>query len=193
MTKSLWLILCLTLAATAAPLLPDHLPVGAKRPLEAGESFTLAATRVFLRPSFQDSSLILKQDRKARVLGVERGFYQLELAPVDGAAERRVWVYRSELEVKGAMTGQSSAQVPGDLARGRATHAPGAGDTLSLQEPLLYASQDLLGEHQVLAGRQLLTVLKGESPRGFLEVKSADGKRGWLHRAELSEERRKAR
>ncbi|MFA7330110.1 MAG: hypothetical protein WC326_03445 [Candidatus Delongbacteria bacterium] len=188
------LLLLLALGTAGAQvLLPDHVPVGGRAPLQTGETITLAPTRVFLAPSFADSSHSLKQDRKAKVLGVQGGFYHLELEAQDAQPRRRVWVYRSELEVRSSGTSGRAAALPAELARGLASRPPAAGDTLSLAGPLLYAQQDLLGEHQVLPGRQVLTVLAPESRQGFLQVRSAAGTRGWLHRAELPEERRKAR
>lgn len=180
-----------TLAGQAAGLLPGHTPVGAKGPLEAGQAFTLAATRTFKGPSFADSSTVLGGDRRATALACRDGFYQLRLEADGGQPARTVWVYRSELEVKDALA-RVADPLPGRLAQGVPGRPLAAGDTLTLAGALLYGKPDLLGEHQWLSGRRLFQVLAPENPAGFLQVK-VDEERGWLHRAELPEERRRPR
>jgi hypothetical protein len=181
----------LACAASAAPLLPGHLPVGAMAPLEAGQPFTLAATRTFAGPSFTDSSHVLRQDRRATALECRDGFYRLRLEAQDGQTARVVWVYRSELEVKDALA-KVADPLPERLALGPRLRPLAAGDTLTLAGALLYEKPDLLGSHRQLAGRTLFSVTAAENSGGFLQVK-ADGTRGWLHRAEVPEDRRKPR
>ena len=180
-----------SLAAQAAGLLPGHTPVGARGPLEAGQTFTLAATRAFHGPSFADSSLVLGADRRATALACRDGFYQLRLEPGAGQAARTVWVYRSELEVKDALA-RVADPLPVRLAEGVPGRPLAVGDTLTLAGALLYGKPDLLGSHEWMSGRRLFQVLAAENPAGFLQVK-VEGGRGWLHRAELPEERRRPR
>jgi len=191
MIARLTLLLALAWTGQAASLLPGHLPVGARAPLEAGQTFTLAATRTFSGPSFADSSHMLRQDRRATALDCRNGFYRLRLEALDGQSARTVWVYRSELEVKDALS-RVADPLPERLAQGLRLRPLAAGDTLTLAGALLYEKPDLLGNHQVLTGRRLFTIAAAENPGGFLQVK-ADGSRGWLHRAELPEDRRKPR
>lgn len=190
------LALCLALAATAPSraglVMAGHLPPGTLQPLEAGDAFTMPATRVFLAPAFADSSFMLGENRRVSVLGARGNFYQLKLeTSPSGAPARTVWVYRSELEVTElAKATPVARQVPADLTRGLAERAPAAGDTLALAGVLLYQQADLLAEHELLAGRQVLRIVAAENTQGFLKVRTAGGRTGWLHRAELPETRR---
>jgi hypothetical protein len=180
-------------ARSAPPLILGHLPPGCRRPLEAGDTFTLLPTRVFLAPSLADSSCMVGSERRAEVLGAQNNFYRLRLGKGDdGAPAREVWVYRSELEARDAPQA-ASIVLPADLARGQGLRPPAAGDTLALGNPLLYEQADLLVGHELLSGRQTLQVLAAENAQGFIRVKAADGRQGWLHRAELPEERRRPR
>ena len=190
------LALCLALAAAAPSkaglVMPGHLPPGTLLPLEAGDSFTMPATRVFLAPALADSSFMLGESRRAGVLGARGNFYQLRLeASSSGAPARTVWVYRSELEVTDlAKAAPIPRQVPADLTRGLAERPPAAGDSLVLAGVLLYQKADLLAEHELLAGRQVLRIAAAENAQGFLKVRTEGGRTGWLHRAELPETRR---
>jgi hypothetical protein len=192
MLARLLLLICLALTAAAQPLIPDHIPVGGRQPLVVGESIYLLPTRLFLAPSFADSSFILTVERKATVMGAKGGFYHVELTAQEALPAKRAWVYRSELEVRETAAGAAQVTLPAHLEQGLASRALAVGDTLTLVEPLLYVGEDLLGEHEILPGRQLLTVLTAESRQGFLKVRTPE-RTGWLHRAELPEERRKAR
>ncbi|MDP2361243.1 MAG: hypothetical protein Q8O14_10910 [bacterium] len=189
------LLLLLAAIGAAVPPLPDHRPVGSPRPLEAGDHFTLLATRLFLSPSLADSFVMVGQDLPATLLDARGNFYQLRLEErVAGLPGPSAWVYRSELELRD-LAGLPSAAAPRPkiLATPLAARPLAKGDTLTLQAPLLFQGPDLLGEHELYPGRQLLTVLAAENSQGFVQVRTADGRGGWLHRAELAEERRRPR
>lgn len=187
------LVLLMALAAVASPLLPDHLPVGAHRPLEAGEMVTLSATRLFDSPSFSAASQFFTGERKATVLAVRSNFYQVKLEAKGEARVTQGWIYRSELELVSQASSPGGDPLPKDLARPRASRVPAADDTLGLLAPVLFAKADLLGEHQLLSGQQVLTVKVAEGTTGFLQVRTANGQVGWIHRTELPEERRRPR
>ncbi len=180
-------------AALAAPLMPGHLPVGARRPLEAGEELTLSPSRTFDHPTFSAASHFFGSERKATVLGVRDHFYHVRLEATTETRTEEGWIYRSELEVRSQAARAKGEALPADLARGRTLRLPMAGDTLSLFSPVLFKAADLLGAQELLPGRQTLTVRIPENAQGFLQVRSADGRTGWIHRTELAEERRRLR
>jgi len=191
------LVLLLAAAARSAPaqaLMPDHRPVGADLPLEAGAWITVAPARVFRAPSLADSAVFLDGARRARVLAARNNFYQLDFV-ADGLRRPALtgWVYRSELEVRPGPRAAASGDLPAVLDRPRPQRVPAAGDTLSLAAPLLYDKADLLGDHEQLPGRQVLRVLAAEDAQGFLRVRTDTDRTGFVHRAELPEDRRRPR
>ena len=180
-------------SALAAPLLPGHLPVGARRPLEAGETVTLSPSRTFDKPTFDAASRFFSQECKATVLGVSNNFYHLRLEATADSKAHEAWIYRSELEVRSQAARPQGDALPADLSRGKAPRLPAAGDTLNLLSPVLFKKADLLGEQEMLMGRHTLTVKSPENAQGFLQVRTSDGRSGWVHRTELAEERRRPR
>jgi len=191
--RPLLFLLLITQAGLAAALLPGHLPVGARRPLEAGESLTVSPSRIFQQPSFGAPSHFFARERKATVLGARDNFYQLRLEADGEAKAESGWIYRSELELRAQSLRAEGDALPGDLARGRVLRIPAAGDTVSILSPVLFRAADLLGGQELLSGRQVLTVKSPENAAGFLQVRTTQGRTGWIHRTELAEERRKPR
>jgi hypothetical protein len=186
--------LLLLVFAVAAPL-PDHQPQGASRPLETGDRFTLLAAQVHEEPDFASPSRFIEAGRRAELLAVRAGFYQLRLEATAEQPAESLWIWRSELGLRDLA--EPVTKAPPLRRTGLASERPprpvAAGDTLELASPVLYELPDLLGAHRIYSGRQRLRVLAPETAAGFLQLGPLDddGPTGWLYRGELPEERRR--
>lgn len=190
-------LLAFAAGASAATPLPDHLPEGAGRPLETGDSFTLLAALAHDAPDFASPARFVRGGRHAELLGAEGGFYHLRLESSDGEAAETLWIWRSELGLSELDRPATKPAAPRwtdgfDVSKERPAAPPAAGDTLKMANPVLYGAPDLFGEHRLVGGRCRAVVLAAESAAGFLEVDLGDdGGRGWLHRGELPESQRR--
>lgn len=185
--------------AFAVPPMPDHRPDGADRPLEIGDHFVLLNALAHDDPSFASPSRFVESGRKAELLSVDGGFYQVKIEATDGQAQERLWIWRSELGLRElaepATKPAVARQVDGALDLARPLDLPQAGDTLELANPVIYERPDLLGVHRLRTGRVQAIVRATESDAGFLELLliGEDGERGWLYRGELPEVQRRER
>ncbi len=185
---ALLFLLLLTASGAAGPLMPDHIPAGAYRSLEAGDSFTLLGARLFEEPELNADYFFAPGEREVELLSAVEHFYRLRLAP-----DSVYYVYRSELGLRDL---KNDTPVDGGAARDPALVAPEpappqAGDTLSLRNFVCYSKPDLLGGHELLAGTRLCVVLQEENPDGFLKLLLEDGERGFVYRGELDELQRR--